>query len=63
MRAKHTDFYEHTTTTGSRSAGNPFAERAIQSWKRLLYTQYRAVEKEWDEKGIEKRKRRFNWLA
>ena len=63
MRAKHTNFYEYTTKTGSRSAGNPFAERTIQSWKRLLYTQYRAVEKEWDEKGIEKRKRRFNWLA
>ena len=62
MRTKHTDFYEYTTTTGSRSAGNPFAERAIQSWKRLLYTQYRAVEREWDENSIDKRKRRFNWL-
>ena len=39
-RVDHPGFYEHTTTTGSRSAGNPFAERAIQSWRRLLYAQY-----------------------
>ena len=58
----HPGFYEHTTTTGSRSAGNPFAERAIQSWRRLLYAQYRAIEKRWDEQAVPRRQRRFNWV-
>ena len=62
MRADHPGHYEYTTTTGSRSAGNPFAERAIQSFKRLLYSQYRAVEAEWDQKGVDMRKRSFNWV-
>jgi len=62
MRTDHPDHYEFTTTTGSRSAGNPFAERAIQSFKRLLYSQYRAVEAEWDKKGVDMRKRIFNWV-
>ena len=61
-RINHPGFYEHTTTTGSRSAGNPFAERAIQSWRRLLYAQYRAVEKQWDEQAVPRRQRRFNWV-
>ena len=61
-RMDHPGFYEHTTTTGSRSAGNPFAERAMQSWRRLLYSQYRAVEKQWDEQGAPHRNRRFNWV-
>ena len=62
MHADHPDHYQFTTTTGSRSAGNPFAERAIQSFKRLLYSQYRAVEAEWGKNGVDKRKRRFNWV-
>ena len=57
-RVDHPGFYEHSTTTGSRSAGNPFAERAIQSWRRLLYAQYRAVEKQWDEQAVPRRQRR-----
>ena len=61
-RVDHPDFYENSTTTGSRSAGTPFAERAIQSWRRLLYAQYRAVEKEWDEQAVPRRQRRFNWV-
>ena len=61
-RVDHPGRYEHTTTTGSRSAGNPFAERAIQSWRRLLYAQYRAVEKQWDEQAVPRRQRRFNWV-
>ena len=61
-RVDHPGFYEHTTTTGSRSAGNPFAERAIQSWRRLLYAQYRAVEQQWDEQAVPRRQRRFNWV-
>ena len=61
-RVDHPGFYEHTTMTGSRSAGNPFAERAIQSWRRLLYAQYRAVEKQWDEQAVPRRLRRFNWV-
>ena len=58
----HPGFYEHTMTAGSRSAGNPFAERAMQSWRRLLYSQYRAVEKQWDEQAVPRRQRRFNWV-
>ena len=61
-RMDHPGFYEHTTTTGSRSAGNPFAARAIQSWRRLLYAQYRAVEKQWVEQAVPRRQRRFNWV-
>ena len=61
-RVDHPGFYEHSTTTGSRSAGNPFAERAIQSWRRLLYAQYRAVERQWDEQAVPRRQRRFNWV-
>lgn len=61
-RVDHPNFYEHSTTTGSRSAGNAFAERAIQSWRRLLYAQYRAVEKQWDEQAVPRRQRRFNWV-
>ena len=59
----HPGFYEHTTTTGSRSAGNPFAERAIQSWRRMLYTAYRAVGRQWDEQAVPRRQRRFNWVS
>ena len=54
--------YEQKFTTGSRAAGNAFAERVLQSFRRLLYSHYRSVEEQWETNNTPAQQRVFNWV-
>jgi hypothetical protein len=56
-------FYEQKYTTGSRAASNAWAERVLQSWRRLLYSYYRqTVLAFWETNNIPAQQRTFNWV-
>ena len=55
--------YEQKYTTGSRAVSNAFAERVLQSWRRLLYSYYRqTVLAFWETNNIPAQQRTFNWV-
>ena len=62
QNSQHPDFYEQKFTTASRAAGNAFAERVLQSYRRLLYSHYRTIESQWEEDNIPAQQRVFNWV-
>ena len=59
---QHPGFYEQKFTTGSRAAGNAFAERVLQSFRRLLYSHYRSVEEQWGNNNTPAQQRVLNWV-
>ena len=60
---QHPGFYEQKYTTGSKSSGNAWAERVLQSWRRLLYSYYRqTVLSFWETNNIPAAQRTFNWV-
>ena len=62
QNSQNPDFYEQKFTTGSRAAGNAFAERVLQSYRRLLYSHYRTIESQWEESNTPAQQRVFNWV-
>ena len=59
---QHPGSYEQKLTTGSRAAGNAFAERVLQSFRRLLYSHYRSIEEQWETNNVAAQQRVFNWV-
>ena len=59
---QHPGFYEQKFATGSRAAGNAFAERVLQSFGHLLYSHYRSVEEQWEINNTPAQQRVLNWV-
>ena len=59
---QHQGFYAQKFTTNSRAAGNAWAERVLQSFRRLLYSHYRSIEEGWETNNTPAQQRVFNWV-